>query len=151
MKKTPLKRKTGLKRKNSKLERKTRLRKKNSGQLDMFNKIWRDTPVDERKCSITGAVLNGYYGTSRYVSLFAHVLNKGYYTKWKLEPGNIRLLHPEVHRLVDQGTEEERKLFENKMGCSFKKWFDLKQKLREQYESGRERPDGSDEEVHRGE
>ncbi len=43
-----------------------------------------------------------------WIKHFAHVLPKGRYTYWKLNPANIIILHPEVHNIFDQGTKGDR-------------------------------------------
>jgi len=43
-----------------------------------------------------------------WIKHFAHILPKGRYTYWKLNPENIVMLHPEVHHIFDQGTQVER-------------------------------------------
>lgn len=36
------------------------------------------------------------------------MLPKKLFPLWKLNPDNLVLIHPEVHRLFDSGTQEER-------------------------------------------
>lgn len=43
-----------------------------------------------------------------WIKHFAHILPKSKYTYWKFNPENILILHPEVHHIFDQGTQEDR-------------------------------------------
>ncbi len=43
-----------------------------------------------------------------WIKYFAHILSKGIYTYWKLNPRNVMMVHPEVHTIVDQGTKKDR-------------------------------------------
>lgn len=58
-----------------------------------------------------------------------HILPKGRFTKWKLNPDNIRLGDPYVHHLFDQGTEEQRR----KSGYDFTGIYKLKKDLTLKY------------------
>lgn len=65
----------------------------------------------------------------------AHVLPKGKYPEKKYDPDNIVLLTLEEHRLFDQGTEHQRKMYADKMEkygveVNWDKLFALKGKLR---------------------
>ena len=61
-------------------------------------------------CPVSGRditdCMNGPIG--HWVKHFAHILPKGKYTYWKLNPRNILILHPEVHDIFDQGTQDDR-------------------------------------------
>lgn len=101
--------------------------------MKMFMEIWESIPPSERVCFVTGTDLNPY-ANHKFHCLFQHVLRKGYYTKWKLEPKNIVLLRPDVHTLIDQGTIEQRRSFCKHTGHSFEKYYEHKETLREEYE-----------------
>jgi hypothetical protein len=62
-------------------------------QAEMFNWIWENRPhVSE----ISGEQLppKGHF---QWAWSFAHILSKGTYPKWKLNPHNIMLLTPKEH------------------------------------------------------
>jgi hypothetical protein len=46
-----------------------------------------------------------------WIKHFAHILPKGTYTYWKLNPEYILIMHPEAHHIFDQGTQEDRKKY----------------------------------------
>lgn len=75
-------------------------------QIAMFNDIWEERP---HVCQFTGENLDKYYGTSFWFSCFAHIINKKQYPLFKLNPMNICMVSPDFHRIVDQGTFDERK------------------------------------------
>ena len=64
-------------------------------------------------CPISGRditdVMNG--PIDQWIKAFAHILPKKNYPYWRLNPRNIMMVHPEVHRILDQGTLEERKKY----------------------------------------
>ena len=43
-----------------------------------------------------------------WINCFAHVLPKKNYTYFRLNPDNIRVVYPEFHRIVDQGSSVDR-------------------------------------------
>lgn len=82
-------------------------------QNEMFNWIWDNRPhVSE----LTGASLLPK-GHTQWHWQFAHVLPKGTYPKWKLNPNNVMIVLPEEHN------NQER----------FKKFLDKKEELRREY------------------
>ena len=96
-------------------------------QVELFNYVWDNT--EPRKCFVSGEDLNKYYGTDRWYSCFMHILPKGRFTHWRLNPENIRLGSPEVHHLFDQGTEEQRA----NSGYDFRGLYELYDKLNKEY------------------
>jgi hypothetical protein len=96
-------------------------------QVEMFNHKWN---IEPHKCWLTGALLNFKQYSDEWFQCFAHVLRKGVFTYWKLNPENIRLLHPDVHHLVDNFIEE---YLEQYPDIDFYKWFDLQDRLRVEY------------------
>lgn len=69
---------------------------------------------------LTGRSLQEFQGTRLFFSLFAHIKPKGRFPELRLDPGNIVLLHPEEHRLLDQGTEAQRLAYAEEWGCDWK-------------------------------
>jgi len=61
----------------------------------------------------------------------AHVLSRQKYPLWRLNPYNIILLSPRVHRLYDQGTELQR---QKHADWNWQYLYDLKDRLRAEYE-----------------
>src|SRR4030042_4640277 len=83
-----------------------RYKRKSTGEKDLFLGIWEET--EDKVSFITGQDLTQYEDTTLFPNLFAHVLNKKNYPKFRLYKKNIVLLTPEEHRLYDQGTMAER-------------------------------------------
>jgi hypothetical protein len=79
-------------------------------QTDLFNWLWEDAQNEKGEvfCKYTGEKLNRFYNTEMWFSCFSHVLPKGKYTYWKLNPKNIDVVFPEFHRIEDQGTSIDR-------------------------------------------
>lgn len=102
-----------------------------TGEKALFDKIFEErVPVS----FLTGKSLNEFKYSPFYLNMFAHVLNKKDYPKFRLEEFNIVLLTPLEHGLMDNGTEEQRisyckKVRKSKGTCDWSKIEDLKQKL----------------------
>ena len=79
-------------------------------QKEMFIVLWGNHLIFNKNivCPYTGEVLNGYYDTILWTSCFAHVLPKGKYPYWRLNPSNIRIVYPEFHKIIDQGRFSDR-------------------------------------------
>ena len=45
---------------------------------------------------------------TQWICAFAHILPKKNYTHWRLNPRNIRMILPEAHNIIDQGTKADR-------------------------------------------
>ena len=97
-------------------------------QMEMFNDIW-DNMDKPRVCPISKEKLDKLYNTSRWHWCFAHILSKGMFPKWKLNPNNIMVVHPDVHTLIDQGTEDQRK----KSGFDFSVFYNIQEELKKEY------------------
>ena len=78
-------------------------------QVEMFKSVyWKSNkPL---YCMISGRDITSCINApiNLFLSHCAHVLCKGKYTYWKLNPANIVMLHPEAHTIVDQGTQADR-------------------------------------------
>jgi hypothetical protein len=82
-----------------------------TSQIDLFSALW-DANYNENGfiiCKYTGEKLNKYFNTEQLLSCCAHLLNKKNWPLFKYNPENIRIVFPEFHRIVDQGTMEDRK------------------------------------------
>lgn len=79
-------------------------------EIDMFNHLWEAAKNEKGQviCPYTGENLNRFYNTLRYFSCFAHVLPKGRYTYWKMNPLNVKVVNPHFHAIIDQGTSKDR-------------------------------------------
>jgi hypothetical protein len=98
-------------------------------QISMFNHIWSSrlhrSVVSNKDLDLVPDFL--------WVNCFSHVLPKGAYTKYKLNPDNILLITPEEHFLLDQGTIEQREEYEKANNCSFKPYYEKKEQLYKEY------------------
>lgn len=75
----------------------------------MFKWIWER---EEHVSRISGYPLHPQ-GHSHWHWQFAHVLPKGLYGKWRLNPNNIWLMLPDEHTSYDHRGVEGKKEFEN--------------------------------------
>jgi hypothetical protein len=98
----------------------------------MFIHIWSAQPIinGHKRCFVSNLPLTKYQDSDLFWSMFAHVLPKGRFTKWKLNPSNVVLLDPQIHWLYDQGTNDAR----IKSGYNFTPLYDLKQELTNKYD-----------------
>lgn len=81
-------------------------------QTSMFLDLWHDAYVPGKGiiCPFTGESLYRFKGTTYFFNCFSHVLSKKNYSFWKLNPYNIRIVHPSFHSLTHFGTFADRKL-----------------------------------------
>jgi hypothetical protein len=80
-------------------------------QTTLFGTLWeiRKDVKGQVICEYTGEKLNSFlFQGDLWYSCFAHLLSKGKYPYFKLNPANIAVVHPEFHRIVDQGTTKDR-------------------------------------------
>ncbi len=110
-------------------------RRKPTGEKALFEQIW----AERRPFSyLTGLPLTQHYHSAKRVNMFAHILAKGKYPRYRLKKENIVLLTPYEHWLFDQGTEEQREKYAQKIRsqgheCSWDQLFDLKQQMKRKY------------------
>lgn len=100
-------------------------------QVSMFEALWEQAKDEKGNviCQFTGEKLNRFYGTDMWYSCFAHVLPKGRYTYWKLNPINICIVFPLFHQLIDQGTARQREQHPDwKWGLWYQKVAEMKEK-----------------------
>jgi len=95
-------------------------------QKEMFEWVWANR---EHKCQFTGEDLNKV-PKWKWHWCFLHVLPKGQYPLWKLNPHNIVLGWPEFHAAADNFTEDERTKHPT---WDFGGWFELQDKLKQEY------------------
>ena len=81
-------------------------------QMEMFLTLWENAKDENCRvwCKYTGEQLNYFHGKNNFWNCFAHVLPKKNYTYFRLNPDNIQIVHPNFHRIIDQGMSKERLL-----------------------------------------
>jgi hypothetical protein len=81
-------------------------------QMEMFLTLWDNSKDNQARviCPYTGEILNFYHNTNMFWSCFAHILPKGRYPYFKLNPDNIRIVHPSFHNFTHNGIFTGRKL-----------------------------------------
>lgn len=97
-----------------------------SNQKEMFDFVWK---TREHKCCLTGNSLDNVPESKRHWC-HAHIISKGLYPMFKLNPSNIMLLDPDVHGLVDNFTEDMKTKHKN---INFVYWFEQVEKMKQQY------------------
>ena len=102
-------------------------------QIDLFAWLWNDAKNEKGEifCKYTGEKLNKYYNTDQSLSCFAHLLPKGKYTYFRLNPKNIRVVSPIFHRVIDQGTYLDRI---NHPSWNFSLWDQEVEEMKVQYQ-----------------
>ena len=102
-----------------------------TGELPLFKWIW----ITSQKSSwLSGRSLSSLEGSDRWVNCFGHVLNKKKYPHFRLYWGNIRLLHPDSHHIIDHGTLDDRISYSQRVKeADFGKWDTLEEELKELY------------------
>ena len=107
-------------------------------EIDMFNHLWEEAKNEKGQviCPYTNEKLNRFYNTLKYFSCFAHVLPKGRYTYWKMNPINVEVVFPEFHRIVDQGTFQDRAAHPM---WRFDAWDKKREELKIQYQEFKKR------------
>ena len=105
-------------------------KKQASGQYEMFLEIWNERP---HVSFVSGKPLDKWFGGKLFVNLFAHVLSKGAFPKYKLNKENIVLLTPFEHTLYDTCSENMREVYGIENSADWQKLYDLKQNLTTKY------------------
>ena len=80
-----------------------------SSQLEMFMSVVYLAPRPII-CPVSGTNITKLFSgePKEWISCCAHILAKGKFPLFKLNPANIILIDPKAHRLYDQGTEAQR-------------------------------------------
>jgi len=103
-----------------------------SSQLQVFKYVYfkLKKPV---LCPISGRnitdAMNG--PVDQWIKYFLHILPKGRYPLWRLNPRNIMMAHPDVHRIVDQGILTDREQYPD---WNWELWDAEFEQAREEYE-----------------
>jgi DNA-directed RNA polymerase subunit RPC12/RpoP len=87
-------------------KQKTKLEQGLQSYTDFYKEIW-----NERKhiCEITGVDLPFSVGSDMWRSCFAHIFPKSKFKQWAFLKINIILIHPDIHFLLDFGTQDKLK------------------------------------------
>jgi hypothetical protein len=107
-------------------------KKKATGERKMFDSIWSKR---HHRSFLSGANLHWVAGTDFYPNVFAHLLAKGKYPKFRLEEKNIVLLTPQEHELLDKGTEAQRQAYAKDNNCSWDEIYALRESYIVEYKS----------------
>jgi len=102
-------------------------------QLQLFLHCWEKAKNSKGEiiCPFTGGKLNDYSGTDLWLSCFSHILPKGRYTYWKLNPENICVVNPDFHYIIEFGTMEDRA---RHPGWKFSLWDQKVYEMKQKYE-----------------
>lgn len=100
--------------------------RKPTGELILFNTIFNTRP---QVSFVNGEPLARYKDTDLYVNLFAHVIPKGKYPKFRLYDRNIALLTPKQHEQWD------KRRWEIENDPQWQPMFALEEILKEEYAS----------------
>lgn len=112
-----------------------------TGEYDLMVEIAAERP---HMCFVTRRAVNVWIpvwgrkpgdikGSQIDVRLFAHVISKGARPDLRLLPENIVILSPEMHRIYDKGSPQERKDAEKYEGWQLLK--ELKEKILSEHQS----------------
>lgn len=94
-------------------------------QKDLFIHIWNNR---NHVCQFTGTNLDSV-PEFQWHWMFAHILPKGLFPYFKLNPENIVLVYPEFHTCVDNFIPEYR----DKYDWNFDLFFDMQEDMKEKY------------------
>jgi hypothetical protein len=100
-----------------------------TGEAEIFEEIWNERP---HKSEISGRDV-GCFEDFMFPNLFAHVLPKGKYPKFRLRKDNIMILNPREHLLIDMGTQAQRDAYEKENNCSFRVFYERQEQLKQEY------------------
>jgi len=103
-------------------------------ELACFRIIWSIPPM---RSFLSGKFLRGYLNSPLAFSCCAHILSKAQnkYPHFKLYLKNIRLLDVYEHKIMDSGTEAQRKAYSKEVKeADWQKIWDLREELKSEYE-----------------
>jgi hypothetical protein len=86
-----------------------------TSQVDLFMILWDIAGKGGSEkiiCPYTNERLDELH-PDQAIKCFAHLLNKKNYPLFKLNPRNIRIVFPDFHSIVDQGTMQDKKAHPN--------------------------------------
>jgi hypothetical protein len=104
-------------------------------QVELFRWCW-ETRM--HKCYVTGQNLDGFDETSMFPSVFAHVIRKSAFNRFRLYPNNIAMVSPNykgysIHHLFDNAVFDKIIQFEDETGKSFRILFELEDIVYKEY------------------
>jgi hypothetical protein len=103
-----------------------------TSQVELFKYVWSNAPT--YICQFTGEDLSKIKG-QRWFSCFLHILRKGNYTYFKLNPSNLVLGSPEFHTCVDNWEEKYRTEHPT---WKFDDFFKMQEDMKVKYEKFKE-------------
>lgn len=109
-----------------------RRKHKPTGEKKVFDRIWEKR---SHRSELSGRSVQQFENTDWYKNLFAHILSKLMYPKFRLKEQNIMIVHPDEHTLLDQGTEAGRREYEVKYNMSFQPFYDKQKELKNEYKN----------------
>ena len=98
-------------------------KEKSDDQLRMFLTLWKNS---NKVSEISGKPLLGFEHSNWHWQ-FEHILSKGAYPSFKLNPENIMLMLPEEHIYLTDNTDKA------KQDPLYKKYFEKKELLKQKY------------------
>lgn len=112
--------------------------KSTSDQKQAMLSAWEKS---DKKSSISGRSLMQFYldyisnkPNHKFFWCFAHYLSKGVYTNLRDKEEGFAIVHPDEHELIDFGTEDKRKAYEDKHNCSFNEFYLKKSEIKLAYQ-----------------
>lgn len=97
-----------------------------SSEKELFLHLWNNS---NKRCAISGKTLEKFENTTRFWSMFAHILSKGAYPEYRLNPENVWIVHPDIHDLYDNRGSDKQEA----SGYDFDPLFREKERLKQQY------------------
>jgi len=97
-----------------------------ASEKELFLYLWERS---DKKCMISGKTLKHFEGTPKFWHMFAHILGKGAYPSYRLNPDNVWIVHPDVHDLYDNRGSDKQKKSEYDLSPMYK----AKERLKKQY------------------
>jgi hypothetical protein len=103
--------------------------RKKTGERALFESLW------ETRAKVSFLSGKDLSRTPDFLMLniFAHVLPKGKYPKYRLNTKNIIFLDPDEHYLLDFGTEDQRQKYAEENNCDWDCIYNLAEKLKKEY------------------
>ena len=79
-------------------------------QVIMFQNLWSEAKNNKAEviCPFSGQDITMYRSGQIWFNCFAHILPKKNYPYFKLNPENVRVVSPDFHKIIDQGTFADR-------------------------------------------
>jgi hypothetical protein len=98
-----------------------------TNQKDMFDHIWK---TRKHVCVLSGQDLDKVSESYRHWTM-AHIIPKKLYPFFKYNEENIALLHPDVHSMVDNFTND---MIDKNKNIDFGLWFSMQYEMKIKYD-----------------